>query len=377
MTRPSIGLITNLLSVSGGGVAEAVGGLARALAPYCDATTLGCTDGNRLVEMGERRIALDAVGPARAGYSPRIWQELQATNVALLHVAGLWTYSSIIGLRWGKNRPYLVSPHGMLLPAALGYRKWKKSVAWRYWERRLCERAAVLHATSEGEMAELRAIGLRQPIAIVPNGVAEPTPVIPGEGAKKRGGRTALFLARIHPIKGLPNLLEAWARVRPEGWRLRIVGEDSQGHRSEVESRMVELGLEGCVTVMGPRHGEEKWREYRGADLYILPSLSENFAITVAEALRVGKPVITTRETPWLEIGDRGCGWCVDYGVEPLVAALQQATRLSGDDLSRMGELGREYVLERCSWDAVAVQMTALYRWLLGEGQQPGFVHNV
>lgn len=370
-----VGLLTNLLSVQGGGVAEAVGRLGLALDPFCDVVTFGCGDGTPWVERRGRCVAFEAVGPARAGYSPHLWPEIRAAGLELLHIGGLWTYDSVLGLRWGRSKPYIVSPHGMLLPAARRYRWWKKQIGWNLWEKRFCQRAALLHATSEAELAHLRYVGLKQPIAVVPNGVSDPEPVM--ESRQRPMHRTALFLARIHPIKGLLNLVEAWARVQPGGWRLRIVGEDWHGYSALVESRVKELGIVGSVAVCGPKYGIEKWREYRSAELYILPSESENFAITVAEALRVGTPVITTRRTPWAEVVDRGCGWCVEYGIEELVVALEEATRLSDSERRHMGERGSEYVLERCSWDQTAFQMNSVYRWVLGQGVKPDFVHEI
>jgi len=312
-------------------------------------------------------------GPRGFGYSAGWLQVLEGVRPDLVHVHGVWMYYSLASLRWCRGGwPRMVSPHGMLEPWAFRYRRWKKLPVWLLWERRHLDSAAILHATSEQEATNIRALGLRPPIAVIPNGIDVPD--LPQPGNRTHEERRALFLSRIHPIKGLLNLVEAWRRVGPPGWRLSIAGPDECGHLGVVQQAVREAGLAGVVDFLGPIYGKEKQELLNSADLFILPTFSENFGIAVAEALASAVPVITTKGAPWGCLETHGCGWWVDIGVEPLVAAISEATRCTTSELRAMGERGRRLVEERFSWPKIARQMKAVYEWVLGGGPRPEWV---
>lgn len=260
----------------------------------------------------------------------------------------------------------------MLEPWALAHRRWKKRVAWRLYQRHDLARAALLHATSDAEASSIHRLGLRVPVVVVPNGVHVP-PALP---ERQHGTlRRALFLSRLHPVKGLPLLIEAWARVRPAGWELVIAGPNEESHRAEIEALVRQAGVSEAVTFAGTVPEADKWALYRSADLFVLPTHSENFGLVVAEALGAGVPVLTTRGAPWRELETHRCGWWTDVSVDAIATALADATARSRADLDAMGARGRALVLERYGWDDVARQMKAVYEWILGRGDRPSCVH--
>ena len=262
----------------------------------------------------------------------------------------------------------------MLSAWALGHKAWKKRLAWWLYQRRDLESARVLHATSAAEAEDIRRLGLRQPVAIIPNGVALPPQEAMGQRAPAASRRTALFLSRIHPGKGLLDLVQAWHKLRPSGWRVLVAGPDEENHRAAVEQAISERRLDGYFKFLGPVGDDRKWEVFGQADLFVLPTKSENFGIAIAEALAAGVPVITTKAAPWQELESHRCGWWVDVGVEPLVAALREATAASPEVLREMGLRGRELVRERYSWPKIAQEMKAVYEWVLGRGPRPGCV---
>lgn len=256
----------------------------------------------------------------------------------------------------------------MLEPWAVNHRAWKKRLAWWLYQRRDLQTARVLHATAAQEADNLRRLGLSQPIAVIPNGIDLPTGV--EHRRLTEGRRVALFLSRIHPVKGLLNLVEAWRLVRPAGWRLLIAGPDEDGHRAVVEQRIRAAGLTDDCEFVGPVEGQRKTELYRMAHLFVLPSFTENFGVVVAEALSYGLPVITSRGTPWADLESFGCGWWVETAPESLAVALRAAKDLSDEERVAMGERGRTYV-RRYNWDAIANETLSLYRWVLGQGERP------
>ena len=154
---------------------------------------------------------------------------------------------------------------------------------------------------------------------------------------------------------------EAWRRVKPEGWKLRIVGPDEAGYRSRLEAVVRDLGLEGEIRFDGPYSKAQTQQALMEAKLVILPSHSENFGLIVGEALAAGVPVLTTTGTPWKCLADNGCGWWVPATTDAIAAALLNATSTSLSDLKRMGAVGREIVKHEYSWDRLAKIFVELY----------------
>lgn len=299
----------------------------------------------------------------------------------VIHNHGLWLptnhTSAAVAREFGL--PLIISARGMLEPWALNYRAWKKRLAWHLYQRHdLCS-ARLFHATAHQEGESLRQLGLRQPIALIPNGVdlpelSDPSTII-DQGAltseTTSQTRTALFLGRIHPKKGLLELVDAWSIVRPNGWRMVIAGPEEVGYRAAVEARLRAKGLSEQFEFVGSVDGFRKTALYRSADLFVLPTYSENFGVVVAEALICGLPVITTKGAPWQDLETHRCGWWVDLGIDPLVAALREAMWTPASVLHEMGERGRVFAEGAFGWPGIAQEMLAVYRWILGQGERP------
>lgn len=292
----------------------------------------------------------------------------------LIHDHGLWlpTNGTAAFVAHRFDIPLVISTRGMLTSWALQHNRWKKRLAWGAYQKHVLGQAALFHVTSHEEVEALRDLGFDQPAAVIPNGVPLPEPTPPKKTSQEN--HRALFLSRLHPKKGLPMLIEAWAEVRPEDWELVLVGPSENGHRGELERQIRRQGLDDDVRISGPVSDQEKWEVYRSADLFILPTHSENFGIVVAEALASRVPVITTRGAPWQELEEEKCGWWVHPTVGALTGALREAVSLSEKERSEMGERGRTLVEENYSWPGVARQMEAAYRWLLHDRSRPEFV---
>ncbi len=298
-----------------------------------------------------------------------------AGTTTIFHMHGLWrmpnVYPALAALR--AHKPLVLSPRGMLGEAALEFSAYKKRLFWALAQGGAARSAACLHATSRQEYEDIRAFGLKAPIAIIPNGIDVP-PALP----KRRpsvGPRTLLYLGRLHPKKGLDRLLDAWELIEGHHreWWLDIVGPTDGSYAQALKAR-IDGGATSRVRLVGPLYGEEKIEAYRRAELFVLPTLNENFAMTVAEALAQGTPVISTKGAPWAELVSRGCGWWVDHGPEPIAAAMDKAMSSSREQLASMGEVGRAWMCRDFEWSGIAVSMRSVYHWLIGRGERPSCV---
>jgi glycosyltransferase involved in cell wall biosynthesis len=258
----------------------------------------------------------------------------------------------------------IVSPRGMLSPWARRHKRIKKTVAWTLYQRRDLALASSIHATSQDEASDLRCLNLGPPVIVIPNGIDASFRAQSHRPTSRQTGsvRTALFLGRLYPVKGLPNLIEAWAAVNPDGWRLVIAGPDEGGHKSELEKQVRRLRLCNAVEFRGPVEKKEKAALFSGADLFVLPSLSESFGMAVAEAMQAGLPILTTSAVPWPDIEPKGLGWRVDETKTNLETALHQATSAPKGQLQEMGQRAAEYVNARFTWDKLTEEYIEMYQ---------------
>lgn len=290
----------------------------------------------------------------------RQWR--QQGHHVVIHDHGLWLPSNLASSAAAGQTgcPYIVSPHGMLQPVALSHAGLKKRLAWQLYEHRRLRQACWLHATApieaqaiENSMPTARVVQVRLGME------TPPRPALPGGRESE-----ALYLGRLHPLKGIDMLLQAWARVRPPGWRLRLVGPCETSYLESLKALINQQGLSTTVTLDGPLYGADKTQAFQRAALFVLPSFSENFGMVVCEALSHGLPVITTDSTPWTDIPERGCGWIAHPTADDIGRCLHAATAMPLEELGRMGLAGWSWMRDNFDLHVVMRDMERHYRGL-------------
>ena len=316
-------------------------------------------------------------GPSRLGRSPEMqkWLKAQTSHgrVDIVHNHSSWMMPNIYPGKVCKTSetPLVFSPRGTLSSWAMESGSLVKKFFWPLLQKPVLEIAHCFHATAISEYEDIRRLGFKQPVAIIPNGID--LPVV--RTIRSSSSRTLLFLGRIHPVKGLDMLLPAWQvlQSRFKDWRLKIVGPDSRGHLKEMKTLSSNLSLER-VEFCGAIYGEEKFQAYADADLFVLPTYSENFGMAIAESLAMGTPVVVTKGAPWAELENMQAGWWIDINTESLVSALDVAMSMSHQELSFMGQNGREWMAVEYSWPKIGNQMLQTYDWILHGGSIPKWV---
>ena len=282
----------------------------------------------------------------------------------VVHIHALWSPCLHRVSKWarGNGIPVVWSPHGMLQKWALKNKWWKKFAALALYQWRDLKTADLLHATAQTEVEDIRRLHLGNKIVVAPLGVkvCDNVERVNSENGKK----VLLFVSRVQRKKGLPVLIDAWAKLPIEttaGWEVRIVGPDQDNHTAELKKQCERLGVVSSFSFVGPKYGTELDEEYRKADLFVLPTHSENFGSVVVEALAHGVPVICSQGAPWKELEEHSCGWWPADSVGALSATLQSAMTRNLNELQSMGERGRRLVEEKYTWDAVVKEIVKGY----------------
>ncbi|NQT15297.1 MAG: glycosyltransferase [Planctomycetes bacterium] len=335
-------------------------------------------------------LSVPAKGMTRRlrGRCPAFRRELGALvrdGVEVVHNHGLWMFPNLYARQAAvaAGVPLVISARGMTDEWSLSRSRLKKVLAWRLHEKGNLAAARLFHATSGPEAASLRSLGLRQPIAVIPNGVDLPEPATePGRDVLERrfpalaGKRWLLFLSRLHPKKGVGELLSVWGQLAPRfpGWHLLIVGPDLDGYGDVARRDATTRGISDRVTFTGMLAGIEKECAFAHALLFVLPTHSENFGLVVAESLAYGVPVVTTKGAPWRDLVHHRCGWWIDLSSKALSATLTEAIQCPEEERRAMGARGRELMERKYSWAKVATEMKSAYLWLCGKGPRPACV---
>lgn len=300
----------------------------------------------------------------------------------IFHYHGVWMPCN----HWVAKHVYktgkkaVINPRGDLETARINYNKWKKLkklLAWWLYAKKDTQNAACIIATSEQERQAVRAIGVLAPIAIIPNGI-EMDSFPESINHQHHKNKTILFLSRVNPIKGIEYLLDAWKEIPPaerKNWQIHIAGNsDPKDYIKELEDKAAGLGITDSVKFVGPITGADKIEKYQNCDLFVLPTLNENFGNVVAEAMMCELPVITTKNAPWKVLDDYKCGWWIDLSVENLVKAIREAIALNDEERWNLGIKGRLCIEENFASEAVAKKTMKVYEWVLGQGEKPDFV---
>lgn len=284
----------------------------------------------------------------------------------VVHITSTYSFPVLPALALARlfRRPVVWSPRGAI-QASQEWHAAPRQMPKRVFEavaRWLAPQDTVLHVTALSEAAATvqRMEGMRT--VVIPNSVEIPDQTaLAGRDWRRDGLLRLLFLSRVHEKKGIENLLGAMAKM-PAAVVLDIYGTGDVDYLAHLTRKVLALGLDTRVRFHGHVSGQAKTAAFRSADLFILPSYSENFGMAIAEALAHGVPVIATDKTPWNRLADKGCGATVSVGVEPLREAI---VRLADEDLAAMGARGRNWMAHEFSSVSTNADMLSLYRELV------------
>ena len=302
------------------------------------------------------------------------WLSIHSVDYDVIQVHSNWNYPVAAACRAARRAdvPYILRPCGMLSNYTWQKSKWKKRVYWWLRERSNIRNAAGFHVTSNEERQEVLQLGVTSPIDVIPLGIETETwetsvdsTWLREQCPQAKTRPILLFLSRLHPKKGITDfLLPALAQLKTDAFLAIVGGEDDHapGYTRHVVDEITRLGLVDRVALLGPVSPLRRWAAFDGADLFVLPSHSENFGIVVAEAMARGKPVVVTTG---VQFGEHVTASEAGTVVHPDVGELAASIDLWLSDPSRRaraGELGQRYIRDRFTWQRAAERMADLYR---------------
>jgi len=320
--------------------------------------------------------------------SPELARALDAAmdGIDIVDISEIYPHSTLVASRIARShgKPYVVGPKGTLEPwrVASTPLKWlKKRLYMTLIGNRILARAACVIANSREEAENLERMGIPSPIAMNPHGVdadyyRPAHDLSPFQQWPELGQwRVALFLSRLSREKGLDLLIPAFADLAREGfahgWALVLAGPDDRGYESVVRKMVSEHRLNDRVFFTGMLQGARKLSLYQRADVFVLPSYSENFGLVVAEAMACGKPVVTTTGTPWSILNKIHAGHCVKPERHAIAHALRHLMGLSATDRAAIGQKGRIYALKKLSWEVKGRQLQELFQAIVKQEPLP------
>ncbi len=387
----AIGMVLSSLSRKAGGIFDASRMLAEAVGRTERARVRAVGLEDEWTSQDRRRWAPTPVmparplGPAAFGYSPELGAVLENGRFDLLHLHGIWMYPSVACEQWRirTGRPVVISPHGMLDKWALARSRVKKILASLLFQRGALSACACLHALNDAEAASFREFGLENPICVLPNGVDRmhyTRTISPSwKSQVPSGPRLMLFLGRLHPKKGIEELLAAWALLQRRDvqlprWRLILAGWGERRYVNALTRRIMQVDIGKTVLFVGPQFGKMKNATLAACNAFVLPSKSEGMPVAVLEAWAAGLPVLMTKECN-LEAGfDAGAAVKIQYDARRMASGIRRFMELPDSLLRRMGQRGRALVREKFNWGDIGAQMAEVYAWLLGRGSRPSCV---
>jgi glycosyltransferase involved in cell wall biosynthesis len=304
------------------------------------------------------------------------WLLRHAGDYELVHIHALFSFASAAAAwaAWRAGVPYIVRPLGTLTRYGVGRRRpWLKRLSLAWVEGPLLRRAKAVHFTSEAERLEAEALGVPLRGAVIPLGI-EPGPEADGEALRTRfpalrGRRCVLFLSRLDPKKNLEGLLRAFALAQAEfpDALLLVAGDGAPAYAASLKSLAERLGLAGRVVWAGHLDGALKADAFALAEIFALPSLSENFGIAAAEALMAGVPCLLGEGVAIAaEVERAGAGLAVAPDPDSILRGL---ARLLRGDMAQARQAAAALAREQYSAQAMGERLARLYADIASAGR--------
>jgi len=333
---------------------------------------------------GVERCYFDVKWPSRFAFSPDLARAVRQRigEFDLVHVHSLYLFTTAAACHHARRAhvPYIVRPHGTLDPYLRRRHAVRKAVYDTLVQRNQLDHAAGIHYTSEDELDLVRALGIRAPGFVSPLGVKiEEFGELPPRGTFRAlhpetgDRRLIVFVGRLTQKKGVDILIHAFTQVVEHipDTHLVIAGPDDDGLGSTIQRLLHEAELQDRVTMPGMLLGQQKLALLADADVWVLPSHTENFSLAAVEAMACGLPVVLSdRVNIHRDVVDAGAGLVVPCEAAAVAAAVSRI--LDDAELAQsLSGAAKDLVRSRFTWDTAARRLIRVYEGICGGATRP------
>ena len=376
--RPRVGLLISNISRLGGGVSAFVIKLAQALRSTNIEPIVFSAQDRYLDEDWSEIVDIEIVsrpvrGPAAIGYLPGLLADMVRSDIDVLHLHGIWQYPSIAAQMWQRRteRPYIVSPHGMLEDWILDHGRAQKWLAKLVYEKSNLGRANLVHALTGAEADQIVRFAPGAKTIVMPSGIEIGEAFI---SDRPVADPYILYLGRLHPKKNLEAAIDAWAAMGEARGNSRFViaGWGDEVYVADLVKRLEAVGPRTGIDYIGPVYGGGKERILAGARFLLLPSLSEGLPMTILEAWAEGVPVLMSSQCNLPEGFAAGAALDCGISAETIRATLVRALAIAQEERRTMSVAARDLVARKFSMTRVTESWTDIYRGLLAPSRIDG-----
>jgi len=314
-------------------------------------------------------------GEYKFSWSLTQWLFQNVSAYDLVHTHGLFCYP-VLPVYWAcriKEVPYIIAPHGMLEPWALAHKAIKKRFYYYLFEKRALNQAKAIHLTASSEAEHTAMLNLKSHLLVIPNGVhqedfetlANPE-LFYRQFPETQGKTLILFLGRIDPKKGLDLLAPAFGQARRQfpNAHLIVAGPDNIGYLPTAQAFFAQAGCLEAVTFTGMLTGDLKYAALAAASIYVAPSYSEGFSMSILEGMASGLPCIFTTGCNFPEAAAAQAAYVVNANVHKISSALTQCLK-NPQAATETGNRARQFIFEHYTWNRIAAHLIEVYRAII------------
>ncbi|MBE9041618.1 glycosyltransferase [Oscillatoriales cyanobacterium LEGE 11467] len=313
----------------------------------------------------------------KISYSLGRWLFKNVKNYDLVQTNSIFS-ASMLPVYWAcqkQDTPYIVTPRGMLEPWALSYKAWKKRIYYKMLEKPALNRASAIHLLASPEAEGVKVLNLKPPLFVIPNGIHSrdfsqlPNPNLFYQKFPKTNGKILiLFLGRIDPKKGLDLLAPAFSEVRDRfpNAHLVIAGPDNIGFTSTARGYFAKTGCLESVTFTGMLEGQLKYAALAATSLYIAPSYSEGFSMSVLEGMASGLPCIITTGCNFPEAGVERAARVVNINSEEIANASIECLK-NPEKAKEMGDRARKLIFNKYTWERISENLIEVFADIINQ----------
>lgn len=319
----------------------------------------------------------------KLSFSLTKWLFKHVADYDLVHTNAIFSYS-VLPTYWAcqfHRVPYVITPRGMLEPWALSYKAWKKRLYYTLFEKPALQRASAIQMLASTEAERVKPLKVKAPLVIIPNGIHRqdfetlPDPeLFYQKFPSTRNQILILFLGRVDPKKGLDLLASAFAKVHTQlpQTHLIVAGPDNTGFLPTAQNYFAEAGCVNAVTFTGMLSGSVKYAALAAAKVYVAPSYSEGFSMSVLEGMAAGLPCVITTGCNFPEAAAARAAYVVNIAADEIADALtqclsdlQQSQKMGGSPAEMLGDRARHLVYDHYTWDRIAARLIEVYTAIL------------